>query len=148
MGSSLLALPSPAKSLEQLGGTGYKFRSEFLPHRSALEPRVVDHRNLHLKLPRLCGVGTEYPQSANSVWGGHTHRLSSHWQVEAFTLAPSQTPGHLWELELKLRPRPWFEPCGPWPRSHKSPPKLGVGDNSQLVDAAVGTLWYLGLSLL
>lgn len=118
-------MPSPAVS-----GAGDKFRSEFLPHRSALEPRVVDHRNLHLKLPTLRGLGQNTHNWQTCVWGGHAHCLSSHWQVEAFTLEPSREPGHLWEPELELPPPPWFGPCGPWPCSHKSPSRAGVGANS------------------
>lgn len=72
MDSLLFALPSPAKSLEQLGGACDKFRSEFLPHRSTLDPRVVGHRNLHLKRPRFHGLEQNTP-NLQTVWGGHAH---------------------------------------------------------------------------
>ena len=62
----------------------------------------------------------------------------------AFSLGPSEGPGHLWDPELELWPLPWFDPwtlvgraCDPWPCSLESTSKqalyAGARVNSLLV---------------
>lgn len=138
-----------SKVSETTGRHSDKFRSEFWPHRSTLGPWVVDHRNLHLKLPRLHGL-QQNTHSLQTVCGVGWSRLFACLHLGRWKLLLWHLLGNLGTFGKESRSCSLGLGLSLVALGHvvTNPlPKLGVSDNGTLVDPVVGILWCLGFRL-